>query len=80
MMNNKGLTMNKWIKVENELPKIGDRWYLIMLWNKWVSIAYYFQDSYGHWWSTQWDIWDKEYSDGEVTHWQELPEKPKKIK
>ncbi len=72
----------KWNEIEDGTPdcKGTDEHYLVMLYGKFMTISYFFVDSFGHWWSSQWDIWDKYYSDGEVTHWAKLPSLPKKSK
>lgn len=68
----------KWNKIEDGAPddKGSDQHYLVMLHGKFMTISFFFVDSFGHWWSNQWDIWDKQYSDGEVTHWAKLPPSP----
>jgi len=76
----------KWYRIEDGTPddygvKRGDfvgsdKLYLVMLHSKFMTISYFFADSLGRWWSTQWDVYDKEYSYGEVTHWAEMPIKP----
>lgn len=53
-----------------------DQHYLVVLHDRFITISYFFIDSYGHWWSSQWDLWDKWYSDGEVTYWAEMPKLP----
>ena len=68
----------KWNKIGNGDPgyKGSDRHYLVVLHGRFIDISYFFIDSFGHWWSSRWDIWDKHYSDGEVTHWAKLPKMP----
>ena len=56
-----------------------DEYYLVMLHGKFMAISYFFVDSFGYWWSSQWDVWDKYYSGGEVTDWAELPDTPNYI-
>lgn len=69
----------KWCKIENGDPGFSgsDRHYMVVLHNKFVTVAFFFRDSFGPWWSDQWDVYDKRYSDNEVTHWAEMPELPK---
>lgn len=68
----------KWNKIGDGSPdfKGSDEHYLVMLHGKFMTVSYFFVDSFGHWWSSQWDLYDKEYSDGEVTHWARLPNPP----
>lgn len=68
----------KWNKIEDGDPgwKGSDEHYLVVIHNRFITTSFFFCDSYGHWWSSQWDIYDKEYSNGEVTHWTRLPKLP----
>ena len=68
----------EWIKVEDNLP-LSDTYVLICLCGKFQKVSYYFQDSFGTWFSTDYDIWDKIYTD-EVTHWMLLPDIPERSK
>jgi len=70
----------KWNKIEDGDPgyKGSDTHYLVVLHNRFIVTSYFFIDSFGTYWSSQWDIWDKYYSDGKVTHWAKLPRLPKK--
>jgi len=61
-----------------------DEHYLVVLENKWITVSYFFVDSFGHWWSSQFEPYDKYYnaiaSDGKetaVTHWAKMPKLPK---
>jgi len=53
-----------------------DEVYLVVLENKWVTMSYFFVDSFGHWWSSQFEPYDKYYT-GMVTHWAKAPKLPK---
>lgn len=53
-----------------------DEAYLVVLENKWITTAFFFADSYGHWWSSQFEPYDKYYT-GMVTHWAKMPKLPK---
>jgi len=64
----------KWISVDEEMPR-SDTFVLICLCGKFQKVSYYFMDSFGKWFSTDYDIWDKVYTD-EVTHWMPLPKLP----
>ena len=64
----------EWISVKERLPE-SDTYILICLCNKFQKVSYYFRDSFGNWFSTDYDIWDKTYTD-EATHWMPLPESP----
>ncbi len=68
----------KWHDIKDGNPgcKGSDARYLVMLHNKFMAISFFFIDSYGEWWSSNWDVWDKWYSQGEVTHWAEFPDFP----
>lgn len=73
--------MNKWkeFDVDKKLvPKFeeSDRQYLIVLNNKFIHTAYYYQDSLGYHFSSIENVYDQKY-DGYVTHYMELPELPK---
>lgn len=75
----------KWNKIEDGNPADimnhtaggSDEYYLVMLHGRFMAISYFFVDSFGAFWSSRWDVWDKAYSDGEVTHWAECPELPR---
>ena len=73
-----GRIIIKWNDINNGDPE-SDHHYLVVLHNKFITIAFFFVDSFGSWWSSQWDIWDKIYSEGEVTHWAKLPKTPNQI-
>ena len=64
----------RWIPIEDAKPK-SDTYILVCLCRKFRKVSYYFYDSYGQWFSTDYDIWDKMYTD-EVTHWMPLPDPP----
>ena len=64
----------KWISIEDKFPQ-SDTFVLVCLHRKFQKVSYYFQDSYGKWFSTDYDIWGQEYTDA-VTHWAVLPELP----
>lgn len=64
----------EWISIKDKLPD-SDTYVLILLSVKFATVSYYFEDSFGKWWSDNWDIWNKEYTD-DVTHWMPLPELP----
>lgn len=66
----------KWIDVNEKFP-LSDTYILVLLCGKFPKVSYYFQDSFGKWFSTDYDIWDKVYTD-EVTHWMPLPKPPPK--
>ena len=72
--------MNKisWISVDYLMPE-SDRRYLALLDEKgregFITVSFYYEDSFGQWWSDQWNIYDRIYTDS-VTHWMELPEPP----
>jgi hypothetical protein len=63
-----------WINIKEGFPD-SDTYVLICLNQKFIKVAYYFWDSYGEWFSTDYDIWDKVYTD-HVTHWMPLPGLP----
>lgn len=72
--------MNKWKEFDvykKLVPKLeeSDKQYLIVLNNKFVHIAYYYQDSSIHHFSSIENVYDHKY-DGYVTHYMELPELP----
>lgn len=64
----------KWINVKDKLPN-SDNYVLICLHGKFLRTSYYFEDSFGKWFSSTDGIWDKYYTDA-VTHWMPLPEPP----
>ena len=64
----------KWINIKNEYPE-SDTNILVCLSNKAIRVSYYFQDSFGRWFSSADEIWDKYYTD-DVTHWMPLPDMP----
>lgn len=64
----------KWIKVKKRLPE-SDTFVLVFLSPGTITLSYYFKDSYGKWFSDQWNVWNKEYTKY-VTHWMPLPKKP----
>jgi hypothetical protein len=77
-LNNPG-DIVKWKEISKHghpQDKGSDTYYLVMLHGFVMTISYFFIDSFGPSWSSQWDIWDKAYSDGEVTHWAECPDGP----
>jgi len=49
-----------------------DMYVMACLRGQFWTVSYFFEDSFGKHWSSQWDVWDCEY-DGVVTHWTELP-------
>ncbi|KKL81110.1 hypothetical protein LCGC14_1998090, partial [marine sediment metagenome] len=52
----------EWISIKDKLPD-SDTYVLILLSVKFATVSYYFEDSFGKWWSDNWDIWNKEYTD-----------------
>lgn len=66
----------KWNSVIDKYPDKSDNYYLVVLHGKFVTISYFYRDSIGCWWSSQWEVWDRVYSEGEVTHWAEIPKLP----
>lgn len=64
----------KWINLDDQFPQ-SDTFVLVCLSGKSIRVSYYFQDSYGKWFSSPDDIWDKYFTDF-VTHWATLPEFP----
>ena len=65
-----------WISIERKFPE-SDKLYLVMIHHKFISISYYYEDSFGKHWSSEWDVWDHAYDDT-ITHWMPLPDKPVK--
>ena len=63
-----------WKKLKKEYPP-SDEYVLICLCGKFLKVSYYFEDSFGKWFSTDYDIWDKAYTN-EATHWMPLPKIP----
>ena len=66
-----------WININENHPD-SDTYVLVCLNEKFIKTSYYFEDSFGRWFSTDYDIWDKEYTEF-VTHWTPLPELPELI-
>jgi hypothetical protein len=66
--------MCKWIDINKQLPD-SDTYVLVCLNNMFIMTSYYFQDSFGKWFSSADEIWDKYYTD-DVTHWALLPVLP----
>ena len=66
------------IEVRKQLPK-SDTYVLAILHGRFVTVSYYFEDSFGSWWSSQWSIYDQKYTHV-VTHWMPLKEIQEKIK
>lgn len=67
----------------NDIEKDGDpgdsgsdEHYMVVLHGKFITIAYFFIDGFGHHWSSQWSVWDKAFNDGEVTHWAKMLKLP----
>jgi len=61
----------EWKKVDKDLPQ-SDTFILVMLFEKVIATAYYYEDSFGKWFSPARSIWDRTYT-SQVTHWMELP-------
>ena len=68
----------KWIKERKRHPD-SDTYILVCLNGMVIRTSYYFRDSFGKWFSSPSEIWDKYYTN-DVTHWMPLPELPKKGK
>ena len=68
----------KWNKMEDGDPgeERADEYYLIILHGKFITISYFFIDSFGPSWSSQWDIWDQCFNSSRITHWAECPKLP----
>jgi len=64
----------KWIDINKQFPE-SDTYVLICLYNKFIMTSYYFEDSYGKWFSSADEIWDKYYTEA-VTYWMPLPSLP----
>lgn len=64
----------KWMSVKKMMPS-SDTYVLVCLSGKFQKISFYFEDSFGKWFSTDHDGWDKKYT-GSVTHWMPLPDLP----
>ncbi len=64
----------EWISIDKSMPE-SDKYVLVVLWGKFIRTSYYFKDSNGYWFSTDYDIWDQQYTDA-VTHWMPLPVLP----
>ena len=64
----------KWNKIEDGNPGLdgSDQYYLVVLHNKLIKTSYFFCDTFGG----VWEVCDKCYNDGEVTHWANLPSLP----
>ena len=68
----------KWNKADIDPGfKGSDQYYLVVLNNKFVTVSYFFVDSYGSWWSSPGNIFDQCWSEGQITHWAKLPKLPK---
>ena len=65
-----GVTVQKWVSVEDGLPKNGKEGVLIAL--RWGEVDIGWCED-GRWDSE----FVNEYEDGEVTHWMPLPQSPK---
>ena len=65
-----GVTVQKWISVDDRLPESGKEGVLIALRWGMVDIGWYEEGQ----WSSE---FVNEYEDGEVTHWMPLPQPPK---
>lgn len=66
----KHASLNKWIATKKKLPtKEGN--YTVKLKNKQTFRSYFFTDSYGEWWSSYRNDYDRLYTT-RVTHW--MPE------
>jgi len=69
----------EWTSVKDRLPENrppdSDTYVLVCLHGKFLRISYYFEDSFGKWFSSPDEIWDKYYT-GAVTHWMPLPSLP----
>jgi len=63
-----------WVEAGKRLPP-SDTFVLVCLNGKLIMTSYYFEDSYGKWFSSADSIWDKYYTEA-VTHWMLLPEMP----
>ena len=67
-----------WINVDDKMPE-SDRRYLVSLrpvgMEGFIAVSFYYEDSFGQWFSDQWNIYDRIYTD-DVTHWMEIPEGP----
>ncbi len=63
-----------WTSIKDSMP-ISDEYVLVCLWGKFIKTSYFFKDSFGEWFSTDYDIWDQQYTDA-VTHWMYLPDLP----
>jgi hypothetical protein len=64
-----------WHKYSKKNHPPSDTKVLVLLNGKHYAVSYYFEDSYGKWFSSDWNIWDKTYT-GYVTHWSHLPRLP----
>jgi hypothetical protein len=68
-----------WIDAKLKSPR-SDTFVSVMLNEKSFALAYYYEDSFGNWYSPASDIWNRQYT-GVVTHWMSLPKfKGKEIK
>lgn len=67
-----------WISVDERLPQ--DNELVLVCENGEVKIRYYSVSNNGqercHWWSDEWDDFCCNVDDGDVTHWQPLPQPP----
>jgi len=64
----------KWVDAQKKEP-LSDTHVLVLLHGKFPAVSYFFIDSFGHWYSSEWEIYDKAY-DGDVTHWMPIPKLP----
>jgi len=65
----------EWTYVADVLPR-SDTKVLVVLGSKFITEAYYYQDSLGHHWSSPKRPWEDLYTQY-VTHWMPMPDLPK---
>lgn len=66
-------TRIKWFRINKNFPKSDCKVFVILNNNeKLLEISYFFEDSFGKYFSSNWDVWDKKYTNF-VTHWAYIP-------